>query len=152
MASTLVEVPVLPSRTATRSRSFSHQLLLVSGDEANSPLRRLLVNGPWKIRGAEGVAQALKTFAVAPIAVVITEVRLTDGTWRDLLGCASSAQRSPRIIVTSRLADEHLWAEVLNLGGYDVLPQPFVSAEVLHTVEGAFRDWSSGGSAHGAGY
>jgi DNA-binding response OmpR family regulator len=37
----------------------------------------------------------------------------------------------PLLIVSSRLADEHLWAEALNLGVFDVLAKPFQSEEVL---------------------
>ena len=36
----------------------------------------------------------------------------------------------PRFVVSSRLADDHVWAEVLNLGGYDVLCTPFEAREV----------------------
>src|SRR5438552_14250965 len=41
-------------------------------------------------------------------------------------GCGQEDRRSggdphPFLIVTSRVADHSLWAEVLNLGGYDVL-------------------------------
>jgi DNA-binding NtrC family response regulator len=44
----------------------------------------------------------------------------------------------PNLIVTSRLADDELWAEVLNLGGYDVLAQPFDPQEVYRIV---FQAW-----------
>jgi DNA-binding response OmpR family regulator len=40
----------------------------------------------------------------------------------------------PDLIVASRLADEYLWAEVLNLGGYDVLAKPFNAEEVRRVV------------------
>jgi DNA-binding response OmpR family regulator len=36
--------------------------------------------------------------------------------------------------VTSRLADERLWAEVLSLGGYDVLMKPFDVSEVYRVI------------------
>jgi CheY-like chemotaxis protein len=36
----------------------------------------------------------------------------------------------PMLIVTSRLADDYLWAEALNLGAYDVLAKPFDASEV----------------------
>jgi len=36
--------------------------------------------------------------------------------------------------VTSRLADERLWAEALNLGAYDVLAKPFDSTEAMRVV------------------
>jgi len=43
------------------------------------------------------------------------------------------------LVVTSKLADESLWAEVLNLGGDDVLAQPFDHEEVTRVVRSAVR-------------
>jgi hypothetical protein len=37
--------------------------------------------------------------------------------------------------VTFRTADERLWAEVLNLGGYGVLAQPFDANEVKRVAK-----------------
>jgi len=48
---------------------------------------------------------------------------------------------SPLLIVTSRLADERLWPEVLNVGGWDVLAKPFDRKEVIRVVESAWRHW-----------
>jgi DNA-binding response OmpR family regulator len=48
---------------------------------------------------------------------------------------------SPILIVTSRLADEYLWAEALNVGAYDVLAKPFEREEVIRIVSLASRSW-----------
>ncbi|MCL5744434.1 MAG: hypothetical protein M1541_11000 [Acidobacteria bacterium] len=40
-------------------------------------------------------------------------------------------------IVTSRLADDALWAEVLNVDGYDLLLKPFRGEEVVRMVNAA---------------
>jgi DNA-binding response OmpR family regulator len=45
----------------------------------------------------------------------------------------------PPLIVSDRLADEQLWAEVLSLGGYDLLMKPFDAKEVHHAVSTACR-------------
>jgi DNA-binding response OmpR family regulator len=45
----------------------------------------------------------------------------------------------PPLLVTSRLADDALWAEVLNVGGYDVLAKPLDSEEVARVVSAAAR-------------
>jgi FixJ family two-component response regulator len=37
------------------------------------------------------------------------------------------------------LADDRLWAEVLNMGGYDLLMKPFDEREVLHAASMACR-------------
>ncbi len=77
------------------------------------------------------------------ISVVICEALLPDGTWKDLLTRMASTNASPLLVVTSDVADESLWAEVLNLGGYDVLAQPFDPEEVTRVVGSAVRTGSS---------
>jgi DNA-binding response OmpR family regulator len=47
----------------------------------------------------------------------------------------------PFLIVTSRTADERLWAEALNLGAYDVLAKPYNQAEVIRVVSLAWLLW-----------
>jgi hypothetical protein len=44
------------------------------------------------------------------------------------------------LVVASHCADEFLWAEVLNLGGYDVLAQPFEDGDVLRVLASALRE------------
>jgi len=44
-------------------------------------------------------------------------------------------------VVTSRLADETLWAEALNLGAFDVLAGSANQKEVFHTLSSAWRSW-----------
>lgn len=45
----------------------------------------------------------------------------------------------PQLIVADRLADEALWAEVLNLGRYDVPVMPFAHEEVLRVISMAWE-------------
>ena len=48
---------------------------------------------------------------------------------------------APSLIVTSRLADDRLWAEALNLGAWDVLAKPFHVTEVIRSVRSAWQHW-----------
>jgi hypothetical protein len=70
---------------------------------------------------------------------VICETPLPDGSWKDLLACMARARASSVLVVTSQITDEWLWAEVLNLRGYDVLAQPFDCEEVTRVVRSAVR-------------
>jgi FixJ family two-component response regulator len=45
------------------------------------------------------------------------------------------------LIVTSRLADEHLWSVALNLGAWDVLAKPFDRSEVFRGVKSGWQHW-----------
>jgi hypothetical protein len=47
----------------------------------------------------------------------------------------------PRLIVFSRNADDRLWAEVLNLGGFDLLATPFREEEFVFAIGSAWLDW-----------
>ena len=44
--------------------------------------------------------------------------------------------------MTSLLADEHLWAEALNIGAYDVLAKPFDRQEVIRIFSLAWLHWN----------
>ena len=66
--------------------------------------------------------------------LLICDERLEDGDWKAILDAVMRVACPPRMIVTSRLADERLWAEVLNLGGYDLLAKPFDASEVVRVV------------------
>ena len=63
------------------------------------------------------------------------------GTWTELLGRTTDLSHPPSLIVTSTLADEHLWVEALNLGAWDVLAKPFDATEVLRSVKAAWQHW-----------
>jgi DNA-binding response OmpR family regulator len=67
-------------------------------------------------RDCQGAAAHLSRSA---ISVVICDSDLPDGDWKDVLQHVLQARSTPVLIVTSRVADHSLWAEVLNLGGYD---------------------------------
>lgn len=75
------------------------------------------------------------------IPIAICERDLQPGSWQDLLERTVFMPHPPLIIVTSRLADERLWAEALNLGAWDVLAKPFDRTEVIRVVESAWRYW-----------
>jgi DNA-binding NtrC family response regulator len=81
--------------------------------------------------------QALAHLAASIVSVVICETDLPDGSWKDLLDYIERAKSSTVLVVTSQIADESLWAEVLNLGAYDVLAQPFDREEVTRVVKSA---------------
>ena len=53
---------------------------------------------------------------------------------------AQNQSARPPVIVSSLTADERLWAEVLDLGGYDLLMTPFDATEIQNVVCMACRE------------
>jgi PleD family two-component response regulator len=74
--------------------------------------------------------------------VVICEAFLPDADWKRVLGQISLLKDAPRLIVLSSHADESLWSEVLNSGGYDLLIKPLVEDEVVRVVGLAWQDFN----------
>jgi DNA-binding response OmpR family regulator len=97
----------------------------------------------WTLYVARDAAEAKQVLRQTSVPVILCESELPDGNWKDLLAAAAGIQSPPLLIVTSRLADEYLWAEVLNLGGYDVLAKPFNSVEFIQVMSMAWRRWKS---------
>ena len=97
----------------------------------------------WKLNACRTLASALKALRKVRVPVVVCESDLRPGTWREVLEKLSALPDPPFLIVTSRLADECLWAEALNLGAYDVLAKPFDVMEVTRIVSMAWLRWKS---------
>jgi two-component system, sensor histidine kinase and response regulator len=107
-------------------------------------LRVMLHHSDWRIAVATCAAEAAKQLQAQPISVIICERDLPDGSWKEVLQQTQQLAQPPLLLVVSKHADENLWAEVLNLGGYDVLLKPLDRAEVLRVVGMAWRWWSGG--------
>jgi CheY-like chemotaxis protein len=104
----------------------------VSADQA--ALYRILKGSNWEVLVAATCQEALDQLRRHRVALTVCESTLKDGGWKEILQHITQTGDAPLLIVTSPCADEHLWAEVLNLGGYDVLATPFRDSEVWHVL------------------
>ena len=95
----------------------------------------------WRLNTSLTLASAMTALQGSRIPVVLCERDLLPGTWRAMLAQLMLMTCPPLLIVTSRLADEYLWAEALNLGAYDVLAKPFDKGEVVRVVSLAWLHW-----------
>ena len=116
-------------------------IVLVVSPALNLALARILEGAscPLTVLHSPDCGRALPHLTESMISVVICDALLTDGCWKDLLAYIGQVGAPSVLVVTSKLADESLWAEVLNLGGYDVLAQPFDREEVTRVVRSAVR-------------
>jgi DNA-binding response OmpR family regulator len=95
----------------------------------------------WKIHSQPNVESTLEDLRLNPIPIVLCDRDRTAGAWKDLLLRFVALPDPPLLIVASRMADEHLWAEALNLGAWDVLAKPFDAAEVVRITGLACLRW-----------
>jgi DNA-binding NtrC family response regulator len=100
-------------------------------------LSRMLRALPLRLDHVESIRLAHAKLQREDYDVILTEAALPDGTWVDALRLARNSAQELEVIVTDPQADARFWAEALNLGAYDVLPQPFYEPEVCRILSNA---------------
>lgn len=90
--------------------------------------------------GARTIQEAIQLIQGRVVPVIVCRRTFPDGSWRDLLNSSAVWKSGARIIVVSRLADNRLWAEVLNFGAYDLLVAPLDEREILRVLGSACHD------------
>ena len=116
-------------------------LALISAEGDRRSLRDMFAHTKWQLQFAGTLDDLRQALRQSQIGVVITDSRLPDCSWNEVLEAADQTEGQPSVIVSSRLADERLWAEVLNTGGFDLVLMPFDRTEVLHCIASAWRNW-----------
>lgn len=59
--------------------------------------------------------------------------------WAEALEIFRCMRRSARVVLLSRLADDRMWMDVLDAGGYDLLMKPFRPMEIRSIVRSALQ-------------
>src|SRR5689334_22554312 len=103
----------------------------VEADHAS--LVDIMGNSQWQLTSSTTLEAALELLQRVRIPILFCESDQRPGLWQDVLASLMALPDPPFLIVTSRLADDRLWAEALNLGAYDVLAKPFDYSEVTRT-------------------
>jgi DNA-binding NtrC family response regulator len=102
-------------------------------------LSRILSHSAWTFLSARGVSEAGRLLQNHHVNVVLSERRLPDGDWKAVLDLTAELQEPPQLVVMSTDGDERLWAEVLNMGAWDILMKPFHPKEVYRTIHAAWQ-------------
>ena len=118
-------------------------VLVISPEEEDHASLRAVLPAGWRLVSAHGFGDGVAVLRNSGAAVVVTECRLGERSWLDVLGetHGDDSRPTPRLVVVSRLAEERLWAEVLNRGAYDLLLKPLHQTEVSWVINHAFLDW-----------
>jgi DNA-binding NtrC family response regulator len=107
-------------------------------------LKTILSRSNWRLHSASVRGEAVTLMRRQSIPVVMCVGDARDCTWKQLLDDAARIPAGPRVVVSSRWADDHLWAEVLQAGAYDFLTMPWEPREVLPVISLAWQSWAIG--------
>ena len=117
-------------------------VFVTAHEEDIEVLRPVLEGHHCTLEWAQTRARALPLLKEPRCGILLIDSDLPGG-WKNFLHDAQARAYPPALIVVARMTDERLWAEVLNLGGYDVLARPFNPREVEHVISAACRHWAA---------
>jgi DNA-binding NtrC family response regulator len=133
---------VCPARETSAEQSIT-ALLICGYDSGHQLLREVFRGLGWRLLEVGDSRSAPACLHQDLVHVVIASSDPGRANWKEILEHVSGIKPSPIVIVTSRVADDYLWAEVLNMGGFDVLAQPFDRTEVERVLASACRQASA---------
>jgi DNA-binding NtrC family response regulator len=114
---------------------MERRVLFVSPHRSDAAVvSRMLEPALIKCDYVSSCREARTRLAADSYGAILTEAYLADGNWKDVQNLTLDLGIRSAVIVTHRVADDRFWAEVLNLGCYDVLAQPFDLREVQRVV------------------
>jgi DNA-binding response OmpR family regulator len=126
------------------AREGSVSGLLVGVYESDrAVVREVFGKQGWRLFEARDGRRAMAWLERNAVQVVMADAGSVGAEWQRLLDALRTLPDPPQLVVTSRTADDFLWAEVLNRGGYDVLPRPLNRDEVERVIAGAVRHFRS---------
>jgi two-component system, NtrC family, response regulator PilR len=113
-------------------------ILFISGrqDDARE-LSQIVEDLPLMLHHVDTLRQARFRLGRHDYQLVLTEAKLADGNWLDVMHLVRDDPREIAVIVTDPQADARFWSEALNLGAYDLLAQPFYPPEVRRILSNA---------------
>lgn len=106
-----------------------------------SMIRAAAESAGCRIQEVNTYREAMIQLCLEKVPVIICSLNLPDGSWEDVLSGSSTHTARPRVIVMINQVDEQLCADVLDLGGFDVLTPAFGPADVCRAIESARRSW-----------
>ena len=117
-------------------------LAAIPGENDRAALQKIFSRLNWPLTFADNYDDLSAALAKSYFGATIVEADLGEGhDWKEVVHLTGAMTTPIPVIVTDRLADEFLWAEVLNLGGYDLLLKPFDPTEVCRVVTSAWLSW-----------
>jgi DNA-binding NtrC family response regulator len=110
--------------------------LIVSRREGNGArLRPVLETLGSAVFEARNCGEAGRLLSNEPsLHLVLTDCRLPDGNWMDVLDLAARTKEKVHVVVISPAADIRLYVEVMNQGAYDFITENFTVSEVVHVI------------------
>jgi CheY-like chemotaxis protein len=132
-----------PGTIAVLSLSPSqHDHAVLARTFRNSSLT-LYPNCRLTLQPSPTLASTLAVLRSHRIPIVLCDDDAYPEAWREILGACKLLPAPPCVIVTSRLAGDGLWMQLLSEGAFDLLAKPFDPSDVVRIIHSAWVHWQN---------
>ena len=135
--------PSLSLRRDGRATDNIMVMGLAFTDEDRRLLASVCSGRQWNVVFTDTSDQARATLDQLKAPVILCDRDLPGGEWRDVVQVLASSPHRACVILISRVVDDYLWNEVVQRGGYDVLPKPLREEDVVRAVRLAWSYWNT---------
>ena len=125
----------------TRMQTPVRVLAATPDDRHYQSLVTAISDTGWPLVRSRNIGEALSAVINGEIEVVFTDCDLPDGSWTEMIQALQACRNAPRVIVFSLHADDRLWMDVLQSGGYDLVSIPFNREEISRVGYRAWLSW-----------
>ena len=117
-------------------------IVVTADDKARLCLQKAFAASQWRLIFVKDGHEARALLAAEAVPVLIVDAEMGSPSWRELIEQAPGTKTGNglRIIVLTHRASDRLWAEVYNLGGYDLLSKPLAADDVRWVVQSALSE------------
>jgi CheY-like chemotaxis protein len=95
------------------------------------------------LQRSRSIASTVAAVREQRIPIVLCDLDGQPEAWSEIVQACKELSSPPCVIVTSRNADDRLWAETLNGGAFDLLSKPFDKSAVIRIIHSAWVHWQN---------
>ena len=118
------------------------QVVLASGKQEDGGALETIVEGTqWSLTSVPDFASAAGALRRLAAPILLCDRDLPGVRWQDALRTFAAGSGGPCVILLSSVADQYLWDDVIERGGFDVLTRPFQKQQVLAMFDFALTHW-----------
>ena len=119
----------------------SERVYIIEDDPGVSEVVKLLLSREgYYVEGASSVKEGLRRLAAGDFDLVITDLKLPDGTGLDALRLIHERDRTQPVIMMTSYSSLESAIAALRAGAVDYIIKPFDNDELLHAVERALKE------------
>jgi DNA-binding response OmpR family regulator len=127
-----------PLRTS-RTSEVIKLLLITHDDDLYFSVLNIASRSGWQLLRARSVEQSLHTLDRFPARLVIYDWTPEGDDWQSAIDRLSARSDHPRILLASPVVDEYLWADLVNHGGFDLIPRSADQEVLIRAIRFAHR-------------